>query len=93
VKAGQPYELFWELTFFEIGMILEGVNQRHVQQHNDRAWMAWHIAAMGRAEKMPRLDRLTAKKPRPSGQTWEEQMAIMKALSARVNQRAAKARK
>lgn len=28
-----------------------------------RGWLAWHIAALGRAEKLPSLDALTGRAP------------------------------
>lgn len=59
------------------------------REHNDRAWLAWHIEALHRAKKLPKLDKLLAKKP-TRRQTWEEQLAIMQDWSARVNRDAAK---
>jgi hypothetical protein len=42
------------------------------------AWLAWHIAALSRIKKLPKLERMlvSTRGPRPR-QTWQEQMAIM----------------
>ena len=91
MSVGQPYELFWELTLAEVSLVLDGETERLRREHNDRAWHAWHVAALGRAKKLPRLDTLLAKpQTTPRRQTWEEQMAVMQAWSERVNRRAAK---
>jgi hypothetical protein len=28
------------------------------REHNDRAWLAWHVAALQRTRKLPKLDSL-----------------------------------
>jgi hypothetical protein len=67
------------------------VNLRRTREHNERAWLAWHVEALHRAKKLPKLDALLAKEQRaPRRQTWEEQLAIMQDWSARVNRAAAK---
>lgn len=47
------------------------------REHNERAWHAWHTAALYRMKKMPKLDSLLQKerKPKPR-QTWQEQLEI-----------------
>lgn len=59
-------------------MILDGATSRLKHEQNDRAWLAWHIEALARAKKMPKLAEMmhgAPKKPnRP--QTVEEQIAI-----------------
>jgi hypothetical protein len=84
VEAGQDPSLFWRLTLREIRTILDGVAIRLEREHNDRAWLAWHIEALARQKKMPRLKELTtrmAAKPKRR-QTVEEQIAIAQAWTA-----------
>jgi hypothetical protein len=58
-------------TFQSIGRRLE-------RKHNERAWLAWHIAQLTRAKKIPRLDRLLAKQSTArTPQSWQQQMAVM----------------
>jgi hypothetical protein len=42
-------------------LVLEGVTQQLTREHNERAWLAWHIVAVGKAKKMPKLSDLTRK--------------------------------
>jgi hypothetical protein len=58
-------------------LILAGSRDAREREHNDRAWLAWHIEALRRAKRLPKLDRLLAKQKRRTKQTWQEQMHIM----------------
>lgn len=42
--------------------------------HNDRAWLAWHIAALGRTKKFPDLSKLQAKKANGISPPMEKQL-------------------
>lgn len=53
-----------------------------IRQHNERAWLAWHIAGLQRSKKLPDLARLQHKEPRRP-QTWQEQLAIAHMWAAR----------
>lgn len=47
-------------------------------EHNQRAWIVWHIEALRRSKRLPKLQTLLVKKRQPSRkQTWQEQMAVM----------------
>jgi hypothetical protein len=59
VESGQDPSHFWRLTLREIAVILDGAASRLKREHNDRAWMAWHIAALSRQKKMAALSELT----------------------------------
>jgi len=78
VEAGLDPSGFWRLTLREIGVILEGVASRLKREHNDRAWLAWHIEALARQKKLPKLKDLTPAAPKKGKrrQTVEEQIAI-----------------
>jgi hypothetical protein len=71
----------------EIGVILDGVAQRLKREHNDRAWAAWHTAALHRQKKMPPLNTLThaASPRRRRRQSWQEQLAMAEAWTAAIN--------
>lgn len=78
--------LFWASTPRQIVTHFTAAARRRQREHNDRAWHAWTVAALGRVKKMPKLDTLLAKPQTPRRrQTWEEQLAIMQAWSARTN--------
>jgi len=49
--------------------------------------MVYHIDALRRAKKLPRLDKLLAKKKKRKGQpqSWQEQQVIMSNWAARVD--------
>lgn len=57
--------------------IIGGANDRIVREHNQRAWLAWHIAALQRAKRLPKLKTLLAKSASRSRLTWQQQMAVM----------------
>ncbi len=51
-------------------------------EHNDRAWLAWHIAFLSRMKKIPSLSRLKVHVPARRRQSWQEQMKVVRALNA-----------
>lgn len=51
-------------------------------QHNNRAWLAWNVAALMRAKRMPRLQTLMIKRRDRRKQSWQEQRDIVKILNA-----------
>lgn len=56
-----------------------------MREHNERAWLAWHVAALPRSKKFPKLEKMllrTGKKPR---QTWQEDLAVMERWVAVTN--------
>jgi len=58
----------------------EGATQRFEREHDARAWLAWHVAALYRMppRKFPKLKTLLAPKRRRT-QSWQEQCAVMDA--------------
>lgn len=47
--------MFWRITLREISTIIDGAAARLRHQHNETAWLAWHIEALARVERLPRL--------------------------------------
>ena len=70
--------MFWRLTLKEIGVILDAQVSRMKHDHNDRAWLVWHIEALARQKKLPKLkDMLVGVTRKPKRrQTAEELIAI-----------------
>jgi hypothetical protein len=84
VEIGQEPGRFWMLTPAEIAREMTATITRLVREQDDRAWTAWHIAALGRSKKLPKLHEMqSGKKPRRSPsrkQSSEIQLAQMKAI-------------
>jgi hypothetical protein len=52
---------------------LEGARRRLSSEQDGRAWLAWHVAALTRAQKMPELSSMFEKQNKPGPQTAGEQ--------------------
>lgn len=74
---GYDHESFWDQTPRTLSLTIRAYNERIIDEHNERAWLAWHTAGLSRTKKMPRLESMLAKKPtgRPK---WEEQLEGLK---------------
>lgn len=81
MRAGLDPSQFWELTFREIDVILAGAADRRRDENNGHAWLAWHIEALHRQKKLPRLDRLLDMGT-PRRKTPEQMKAILRAWTA-----------
>ena len=46
---------FWSLTPFELSLHLEAYNKRSRSDYQMQCWQTWHIAALSRCSKMPKL--------------------------------------
>lgn len=69
-------------------LVLEATSRRQDAEHNARAWLAWNTAALGRVRKLPKLSTLTIKpRRRRRPQTWQEQLAIAKLITAAHSKR------
>lgn len=58
-------EQFWAMTPRETMMVIEAAGWRMDQEQRGRAWLAWHVAVLSRAKKIPSLNQLLAA---PKGQ-------------------------
>lgn len=74
---------FWNSTPREIIATLAARNAIAIRQHNERAWLAWHIGALPRMKKYPKLDDLRVKPQASSRQSVEQQLAIARMWAAR----------
>lgn len=76
MAAGLSPETFWKITPRELKAHLDGASKRMTREHDARAWLAWHTAALPLAKKFPPLKDLQIGKPAASRrQTWQEQFA------------------
>jgi hypothetical protein len=53
------------------------------REQQDRAWLAWHIAALPRMKNFPTLEKLMGGKTKARRQTVSEMEAIMAAWAGR----------
>jgi len=53
---GIPVSEFWAMNVPETQMAMQAAVQREKRADEDRAWLAWHIAAFTRAKTMPSLN-------------------------------------
>lgn len=53
------------------------------REQQDRAWLAWHIAALPRMKNFPALEKLMGGKTKVRRQTVSEMEAIMAAWAGR----------
>lgn len=64
---------------------------RKREAYNEQQVLAWHTAALQRAKRLPRLKSLLVEVTPPARvhrrQTWQEQLAIMDQLAARMEAR------
>jgi hypothetical protein len=76
-------ETFWRKTPREISIIMAGRGDALARQHNERAWLAWHIAALPRAKKFPKLEKMMVKAGpvKRVRQTPEQMLMIAKAMA------------
>jgi len=65
----------------ELAREISAAIRRHANEHNARAWLAWHVAALQRSKKMPPLKRLMAQEKRRR-QTWQEQLKMVELWQA-----------
>lgn len=51
------------------------------REANERLWLAWHIVALDRTEKLPKLETLMIRSDAPKQkQSGEQMLAMMKAM-------------
>jgi hypothetical protein len=69
-------ESFWDQTFRTMAIAMHGKLRAARRELNQRAWLAWHIAALQRSKKLPRLKSMMTKE-KPRAQSGQEQATIM----------------
>lgn len=60
---------------------VKGAIRQAEREQRSQQWMAWHIAALSRTDKLPTFERfMGGKRQRPKKQTPEEIMAVLGSL-------------
>ena len=54
---------FWDLTPKELWLVFKVTAWRWLQEQKRDAWLAWHIAALTRAKRLPSLASVMPKPP------------------------------
>lgn len=62
---GYDHESFWEQTSRTLALTFAAHREVQIKEHNDRAWQAWHTAALGRTKKFSSLRSLMIKQSAP----------------------------
>jgi len=57
LRIGLSVSEFWSLTPRETALVFEAATWRYEREHHQRAWLAWHMAALSRAKRLPSLKR------------------------------------
>jgi malate/lactate dehydrogenase len=55
---GYDPDSFWEQTPRTLAIASDAYRDTQIEAHNNRAWQAWHVAALGRGKKMVPLSKL-----------------------------------
>ena len=61
MASGLDPDAFWIKTPYEASLILEGRGEALDREHNEFAWLAWHIAALPRMKVFPKLKDLQSR--------------------------------
>jgi hypothetical protein len=80
-------ESFWDQTIRTLSIAMYGKIRAARREHNQRAWLAWHIAALQRSKKLPKLKSMLARE-KPRIQSWQEQASIMQQWATAHNAKA-----
>lgn len=63
-------------------LTFEAVQDRLDREHNERAWLVWHMAVLPRQKRIPPLKKLQIQPRRKKRQTPAEQKAALRAIAA-----------
>jgi len=83
VTAGFDPARFWQITLKEADRELSGAMKRRERESDERIWLAWHIVALDRTQKLPQLQDLLARPTTGTSrrqQTGPEMLAAMKGM-------------
>ncbi|HCS73350.1 MAG TPA: hypothetical protein DIW17_05690 [Clostridiales bacterium] len=50
--------LFWELTPYELTVIIEGHTEQQGEKRQELLYLAWHIEALARQKRLPALKKI-----------------------------------
>lgn len=75
-EAGQPLSDFWTQTPRLFGLVMRGRLAAARTDDKNRAWLAWHTAAMPLMKDFPSLADLTGERPQIKKMTPAEMKAV-----------------
>lgn len=76
VAAGFDPAAFWFLTPRLYLVQMRGVRDRLKREQEDRAWSAWHIAALSRVETLPEYSVFVGDRPKVQPPEVQQQMLV-----------------
>ena len=80
VLAGYDPARFWEITMREADREMRAAVKKRERDADERMWLAWHIVALDRTPKLPRLESLLLKNTVRRQQSPEELLVAMKSI-------------
>ena len=82
VSLGFDAQRFWQITPKEFDREMRGARKRLEREADERMSLAWHIVALDRTKKLPKLETLliSGKSPRGKAQTPEEHVVAIKTI-------------
>lgn len=81
MACGFDVDRFWRITLREVDCEFQGAAKRRERETDELTWLAWHIVALDRTERLPKLqDILSRQEPARKAQTGEEMLLAMKGL-------------
>lgn len=82
MSLGLDPDAFWRATPRYIAMIIDAKASQFRREHNERAWLAYHVALLGRMKRLPDMRKLMAREPSIRRlQSADQQWAIMSAMA------------
>lgn len=84
--AGFDIDLFWRSSIRFVTLAIDAKAAAYRNEYNGRAILAWNIAALSRAKRLPKIESLFARERGPK-QTWQEQFTLMKQWHAAQERR------
>lgn len=87
LRCGVSVAEFWALTPRETYATIDAAVWRMEQAHRRDGWLAWHIAALSRARRLPALQRILGggKSHALSGDELEQRRQEHEELKRRMN--------
>lgn len=78
MSLGFDEDDFWRKTPRQIATAFKGKAAQFRREHNERAWMVWHIVAMPRSKRLPPIRKLMVKDRDRRPQSSEQMLSIAK---------------
>ena len=81
MEADLEPERFWKLTVAEAEREMRAASSRQSRRADENIWLAWHIVALDRTNKLPTLESLLrSKQDETRKQSADEMLVAMKSI-------------